>query len=261
MRATDWYPSPYDVVVGGIIRVVTINLGHGRGASSHQALLNQARIRENLDRVAAVLRSEDAHIVGLQEADAPSWWSGGFDHVEYLRQRAEYPYAFHGRHRDLAQIRAGTALLSRFPLQSTVSRGMWSGALRPVKGFVVATVEVGGVAVDVVSVHVDFATRGRRRIQLGHMATELKHRGRPVVILGDLNCGWRREPTLRELATRLDLAPFQPDADGLGTFPNPRPKRRIDWILASRGVEYRRYEVLEAPLSDHRAVVADLLIS
>ena len=112
---------------------------------------------------------------------------------------------------------------------------MWSGALRPVKGFVIATVEVGGLPVDVVSVHVDFATRGRRRIQLGHMATELKHRGRRVVILGDLNCGWRREPTLQELAVRLDLA--------------------------SRGVEYHRYEVLPTPLSDHRAVVADLLIS
>jgi len=247
--------------VGEIIRVVTLNLGHGRGTASHQALLNKARIRDNLDGIAGALRGIDAHLVGLQEADAPSWWSGGFDHVDYLRTRAEYPHVFHGRHRDLAQIRSGTALLSRLPLDEAYSQGMWSGALRPVKGFVVATVEVAGRPVDVVSVHVDFASRGRRRIQLGRMATELRRRGRPVVILGDLNCGWRREPTLKELATRLDLIAFRPEADGLATFPHARPKRRIDWILASRGVEFRRHEVLDAPLSDHRAVVADLLIS
>jgi len=247
--------------VGGTLRVLTLNVGHGRGNASHQALLGRARIRDNLDGVAAVLRREEADLVALQEADAPSWWSGSFDHVEYLSGRAEYPHSFHGRHRDVAQIRSGTALLSRLPLQETHSAGMWSGALRPVKGYVVAAVEAHGVTLDVVSVHIDFASRGRRRIQLGHMATELRHRGRPVLILGDLNCGWRREPTLRELATRLDLIAFRPEADGMATYPQARPKRRIDWILASRGVEFRRYEVLDTPLSDHRAVVADLLIS
>jgi endonuclease/exonuclease/phosphatase family metal-dependent hydrolase len=247
--------------VGGTLRVLTLNVGHGRGSASHQALLGRARIRDNLDGIAAVLRRESADLVALQEADAPSWWSGSFDHVEYLAGRAEYAHVFHGRHRDIAQIRSGTALLSRLPLKDAHSQGMWSGALRPVKGFVVAAVEVDGVPVDVVSVHVDFASRGRRRIQLGHMATELRRRRRPVLILGDLNCSWRREPTLRELATRLDLITFRPEADGMGTFPQPRPRRRIDWILASRGVEFRRYEVLDTPLSDHRAVVADLLIS
>jgi endonuclease/exonuclease/phosphatase family metal-dependent hydrolase len=203
-----------------------LNLGHGRGTASHQALLKRMRIQSNLDGIASVLRQEGPDIVGLQEADAPSWWSGGFDHVDYLAMRSEYPHRFHGRHRDIAQIRSG-----------------------------------GGVVVDVVSVHVDFASRGRRRIQLGKMATELKRRDRPVVILGDLNCSWGREPTLRELSTRLDLVAFRPDADGLATFPHGRPKRRIDWILASRGTEYKRYEVISTPLSDHRAVVADLIIS
>ncbi|MHC4452587.1 MAG: endonuclease/exonuclease/phosphatase family protein [Planctomycetota bacterium] len=247
--------------MGESLRVVTLNLGHGRGTASHQALLKRMRIQSNLDGIASVLRQEGPDIVGLQEADAPSWWSGGFDHVDYLAMRSEYPHRFHGRHRDIAQIRSGTALLSRRPLAETFSAGMWSGALRPVKGYVVAAVEVGGVVVDVVSVHVDFASRGRRRIQLGKMATELKRRDRPVVILGDLNCSWGREPTLRELSTRLDLVAFRPDADGLATFPHGRPKRRIDWILASRGTEYKRYEVISTPLSDHRAVVADLIIS
>ena len=67
--------------MGESLRVVTLNLGHGRGTASHQALLKRMRIQSNLDGIASVLRQEGPDIVGLQEADAPSWWSGGFDHV------------------------------------------------------------------------------------------------------------------------------------------------------------------------------------
>jgi len=240
---------------------MTLNLGHGRGSSSHQALLKRPRIETNLENVAAVLRDAQADVVGLQEADGPCWWSGNFDHVAYLALRGEYPHRYRGSHRTLAQIDCGTALLSRRPLSDPLSGSLWSGALRPAKGFVIAAVEFGDALVDVVSVHVDFMTQGMRRKQLGHTATELRHRGRPIILLGDLNCTWGREHTLIELATRLDLVPFEPDTRGLATFPQGRPRRRIDWILVSRGIEFTRYEVLGDRLSDHRPVLAELQIS
>jgi len=240
---------------------MTLNLGHGRGSSSHQALLKRPRIELNLEKIAAILREARADVVGLQEADGPSWWSGNFDHVEFLARRGEYPHQFRGSHRKIAQIDCGTALLSRRALSDTLSGSLWSGALRPAKGFVIAAVEFGDLVVDVVSVHVDFMTRGMRRKQLGHTATELKGRGRPIVLLGDLNCSWGREHTLLELATRLDLVPYAPESRELATFPQGRPRRRIDWILVSRGIEFMRYEVLGDRLSDHRAVFAELRIS
>ena len=237
---------------------MTLNLGHGRGTSSHQALLKRPRIESNLNAVAAMLRQTGADIVALQEADGPSWWSGGFDHVDFLAQRGEYPYRFRGGHRKIAQLDCGTALLSRHPLSDTKSGSLWSGALRPAKGYVIASVSTAAGEVDVVSTHIDFMTRTMRRKQLGAVATELHQRGRPVILLGDLNCTWTGEPTLLELATRLDLQPFEPDSRALATFPHARPRRRIDWVLVSRGIEYVRYEVLDAPLSDHRAVIAEL---
>jgi len=240
--------------------VLTLNLGHGRGSSSHQALLKRPRIESNLDAVAAALRDAQADVVGLQEADGPCWWSGSFDHVEFLGRRGEYAHHFRGAHRELAQIDCGTAILSRRPLSDSFSSSLWSGALRPAKGFVISAVEFGDRAVDVASVHVDFMTRGMRRKQLGHAATELKRRGRPMVVLGDLNCGWGREHTLLEFATRLDLVPFEPESRHLATFPQVRPRRRIDWILVSRGIRFARYEVLGRPLSDHCAVLAELEI-
>lgn len=244
--------------VGETLRVVTLNLAHGRGTGSHQALLRRRRIHENLDGVAALLRRLRADVVGLQEADGPSWWSGGFDHVDYLARRAEYPHQLRGAHRRWAQLDCGTALLSHRPLEESLSVPLWSGALRPAKGFVAGALVVGRQVVDVVSVHVDFMLRQTRRKQLGRMATHLKQRGRPVILLGDLNCDWQREPTLRELATRLDLVPHRPEAADLATFPQGRPKRRIDWILVTRGLEYDEYEVVPHDLSDHRAIVAEI---
>ena len=237
---------------------MTLNLGHGRGTASHQALLKRPRIESNLDAVASMLRQTGADVVGLQEADGPSWWSGNFDHVAYLARRGEYPFRYRGAHRRIAQLDCGTALLSRHPLSDTQSGALWSGALRPAKGFVVATVPTAAGEVDVVSVHIDFMTRAMRRKQLGRTATELHRRGRPVILLGDLNCTWRGESTLVELATRLDLLPYEPESRALATFPHGRPRRRIDWILVSRGIDYVGYEVLDAPLSDHRAVMAEL---
>jgi endonuclease/exonuclease/phosphatase family metal-dependent hydrolase len=260
MGATHW-ETEYHGGVGDTLRVMTLNLGHGRGSSSHQALLKRPRVEENLEMVAAALRRAEADVVGLQEADGPCWWSGNFDHVEFLARRGEYPHHYRGSHRRLAQIDCGTALLSRRPLNDPISGSLWSGALRPAKGFVIAAVEFGGAPVDVVSVHVDFMTRGMRRKQLGHTATRLRRRGRPIVLLGDLNCTWGREHTLIELATRLDLVPFDPGARGLATFPQSRPRRRIDWILVSRGIEFTRYEVIGEPLSDHCGVLAELKMS
>jgi len=247
--------------VGDTLRVMTLNLGHGRGSSSHQALLKRPRIKRNLEAVAGTLRQVEADVVGLQEADGPCWWSGNFDHVEYLARHGEYPHRYRGSHRKLAQIDCGTALLSRRALQDGISGSLWSGALRPAKGFVIAAVDVGGTLVDVVSVHVDFMTRGMRRKQLGQTATALRHRGRPIILLGDLNCTWGREHTLIELATRLDLVAFEPESRTMATFPQTRPRRRIDWILVSRGIEFSRYEVVGESLSDHCGVFAELNFS
>ncbi len=236
------------------VRVLTLNLGHGRGQTSHQVMLKPPAIRDNLDRIAAMLREQCPDVVGLQEADGPSWWSGNFDHVRYLADRAEFPHMYRGAHRKIAQIECGTSLLAREPLEDRFCKSLWSGALRPMKGFVVAA--MGGI--DFASVHIDFMTRTMRRKQLGRMATMLHERQRPLVILGDLNCSWTREPTLRELATRLDLAAFEPESKEHATFPASKPRRRIDWILASRSIKIEASAVVDAYLSDHRAVVADL---
>jgi len=244
------------------IRVLTLNLAHGRKTGFSQALQRRTTIRSNLDAVAALLRAWQPDVVALQEADGPSLWSGRFNHVEYLAQETELQHFFRGDHVRMLQLSYGTAVMSSHPIVETHSYRFAPSPPMPPKGFVLSSVhstQADGreLVVDVVSIHLDFARRNVRLRQCEEMVEMLEQRQRPLIIMGDFNCEWSSsEQTLRRLANKLNLHTFQPDDGSLVTFPTTR--KRIDWILCSRGFQFVHHEVLEDQLSDHRAVTAEV---
>jgi endonuclease/exonuclease/phosphatase family metal-dependent hydrolase len=70
----------------------------------------------------------------------------------------------------------------------------------------------------------------------------------PLVLLGDLNMGRRRAERITRLRTL---------ESGL-TFPSRHPIEQIDHILASDGLRSSTGGPVEMPMSDHRALVADV---
>ena len=240
------------------LRVMTLNLAHGRKDGWHQALQKRSTIRSNLDEVAEVLRREKPDVVALQEADGPSLWSGQFDHPEYVADKAGFPHVCRGVHVDGMKLSYGTALLSRLPMDDSASHTFASSPLSPSKGFVVCTVRCPGdplVEIDVVSVHLDFLRQGVRRKQVEEMIAELRGRGKPMVVMGDLNCEWEAEDApIRTLAEELGLTAYKPDAQDMDTFPSR--EKRFDWILLSSELRFVEHETVQDVVSDHLAVVA-----
>jgi hypothetical protein len=57
---------------GQSIKVMTLNLAHGRKDSINQWLVSSEQIRDNLDAIADYLKQADLDLVALQEADGPS---------------------------------------------------------------------------------------------------------------------------------------------------------------------------------------------
>lgn len=247
--------------VEGSLRVVTWNVAHGRADAFHQALLPREEVESNLGRIAEVLRTEQPDVVALQEADGPSSWSGNFDHVSRLASATDLSFSFRGDHNpfDLfgVELSSGTALVSRLPLDEPRSQAFESN-WRDTKGFVVAAVEVpgAGVTVDVVSLHLDFLNPVERREQILALTAALEGRDRPLVILGDMNCAGTAE-AFRLFEEHLDVRPYRPELDE-PTFPAGAPARRIDWVLISEELEFTGYRTLQARLSDHLGVVADI---
>lgn len=250
------------------LRLLTLNMAHGRRRARHQALLRRSTLAANLHHIAAVLRREGPDVVALQEADGPSLWSGRFDHIHALSRLAGYDHAFRGDHQRLSvswrgfgldlALEYGTALLSRLPLadpHSQAFRESW----RDTKGFVTATAELpgGGGPVGLVSVHLDFLYPSVRRRQVEQLVEHVRHRSHPLVVLGDFNCEWgRSRGALQLLSRELALQPFVGDLRP--TFPARRPVVCLDWILVSEELEFAAYRTLDDHLSDHLGVVAEV---
>ena len=240
---------------------MTLNLAHGRKDGLNQLLKSAGSIRRNLGEIATVLDDRGADIVALQEADAPSFWSGGFDHVALLAEQAGYPFYENSHQANSWFFSYGTALLSRAnlsgvmhhtfrPSPPTMNKGYTLGQLAWQPG----TAEP--VLVDIVSVHIDFSRKSVREQQSAELSETLAGRGNPIIIMGDFNSDWSAdEQVVRALAERADLHVYRPESEDLATYANTK---RYDWILISRQLEFVSFEVLPDILSDHSAVVAEI---
>jgi len=113
--------------------------------------------------------------------------------------------------------------------------------------------------VDVVSVHLDFSSEITRRQQARELIAELQGRGRPVIVMGDLNTDWHhQDSSVRLIAGELGLTAYSPAGEGLETF--PWSGKRLDWILLSDELRFRSYRVMSEVLSDHHGVVAEIVL-
>ncbi len=249
------------------LKVLTLNLAHGRANGFHQAMQSEVTIRQNLSNVAEMLRRESPTVVALQEADGPSVWSGGFDHVAFLAEQAAFPSFARAEHVRAWRLSYGTAMLSQPELDRAESHPF--DPLPPLmpKGYLLTTIswpgtdgQDSGIQIDVVSVHLDFSLSANRKRQAQQMIAELMPRSRPLIVMGDFNCDLSgRRSALVELIDGLNLKVFQPESSDLSTF--ALTGKRIDWILISPELEFASYTTLEDELSDHKAVLAELRLA
>jgi endonuclease/exonuclease/phosphatase family metal-dependent hydrolase len=101
------------------------------------------------------------------------------------------------------------------------------------------------------------AIRQRQAVEL---VAALADRKRPLVMMGDFNTEWDDDDgVLKKLVDGLDLTAHAPLQEDLATF--PKLDRRLDWILVSSEFRFVDFDVLDDPVSDHRAIVADLALT
>jgi endonuclease/exonuclease/phosphatase family metal-dependent hydrolase len=212
--------------------------------------------REDVGRVAAVLQEIDAHVVGLQEAEArPSRTSR--NQAQELARRLnleliEGPLLIegHGHY--------GNALLSRLPVR-LLRRNRFGRIGLEARGFLhVEVADPDGPVWHVIATHLDLGPRARSA-QLRVLARELALAPHPALIMGDLNewRGWTR--ALATLRGAGRLLPARP------SFPSRLPLLALDRI-AVRGARVETGPIvhrteLSRRASDHLPVWAKLKLS
>jgi endonuclease/exonuclease/phosphatase family metal-dependent hydrolase len=251
------------------MRLATFNILSGR--SPHDGDVDEGRFAE-------AVSSLDADVLALQEVDRNQPRS---KHADLTRIAAEALGA--PEHRFVAALSGtpgatwtaatgedqpdaaayGVALLSRYPVVGwevvrlppvpVRAPHLFHGQRRPEwvrdepRVGVVAEVDGPAGRLNVVTTHLSYLPWWNGR-QLRVLLRALGVLDGPLVLLGDLNMG-------RDRAERL--TGMRPLATGL-TFPADRPTGQIDHILARGNLQASSGGPVALPMSDHRALVADV---
>ncbi|WP_327240065.1 endonuclease/exonuclease/phosphatase family protein [Streptomyces sp. NBC_01318] len=242
------------------LRVATYNIHAGAGMDNVF----------DLDRQAAELRALDADVIGLQEVDVhwdtrSQWRDVAGELAERLHMRVSFApiYSLDPTTPGAPRREFGVAVLSRYRIVSAenheitrLSTQVPNPVPAPAPGFGEVVVRVKGMPVHVYVTHLDY--RGDPSVRIAQVADTRRvmaqDEGRKV-LLGDFNA----EPGAPELAPLWEeLADAEP---GAPTYPALNPVKRIDFVAVSKdGVQVRDAAVAETLASDHRPVVADLLL-
>ncbi|MGD7705224.1 endonuclease/exonuclease/phosphatase family protein [Microlunatus sp. Y2014] len=240
------------------VRVMTYNI-HA-GANAQHVFDLQPQIE--------VIRESGADIVGMQEVD--HHWSARSDWISEVEVMAEAlgMFAFFGPILDNDPINPGEprrqfgcATLSKYPFILTQDHEILRYADgRYAFGFPQVRVNVDGAHVDVFNSHLDY--RGDPFIRTGQNADMIRIASQftgQQILLGDLNAR-PAQPEMQPLWEHWDDA-WLAEGEGPGyTFNAITPDRRIDYILLKNGPQVTNIEVLDTQASDHRPLVADILL-
>ncbi|HEX2077738.1 MAG TPA: endonuclease/exonuclease/phosphatase family protein, partial [Longimicrobium sp.] len=223
--------------------------------------------RDNLPRVADLVRATGADLALLQEVDRNTRRSGPADQPAALARLTGYPVAF-GRTIGFQGGDYGIALLSRWPIRRdtliplTVAAppgGTAEG--REQRGVLLAVVDAPGGPLAVLNTHLDHTGQDVWRMQ--EIAGVLRvaatmDAGLPVLLGGDLNAR-PESPIHQELraAGFRDAWPECGSGDAM-TFPAAAPDRRIDYLYLAGETRCLEARVLASDASDHRPLLVRL---
>jgi endonuclease/exonuclease/phosphatase family metal-dependent hydrolase len=243
--------------VTSTLTVVSYNIHLGRGLDG----------RLDLDRIAAVIRAQNADLVALQEVGRH--WSAA---TEFRDQPAELgrllgmEFVF-GANLDRDPPRPGaprrqygTAILTTWPILHSenilLPRASTDNEQR---GVLVLDIDVDGAPFRLHNAHLGVSVEDRR-LQVDALLAVADTATVPHALVGDLNA----RPTAPEFAPLFarfrDAWAVAGEGDGF-TFPASAPTARIDYVLVSAEIGISAVRVPALAGSDHLPLVAELAVT
>jgi endonuclease/exonuclease/phosphatase family metal-dependent hydrolase len=210
--------------------------------------------RLDLEAIAQTIEQEQADVIALQEVSRGWVIDGSVDMAAWLSQRLNLPYVW----APTAYALWGNALFSRYPIREVHLQPMPNNAeVRPHRGFIDATLEVGGRTLNVIVTHLDHTDGAKRLPQVQALIAAWANRP-ATMLMGDLNAEpLDQEINLLRKAGLIDS--FAEAGQGNGfTYYSTRPDRRIDYVLHTVDLTASDFRVNPSTASDHRAVAVTI---
>jgi endonuclease/exonuclease/phosphatase family metal-dependent hydrolase len=265
------------------IRIATYNIAHGRGLAESNWQGGKAEERTlRLRQIADLLKDLNADIVVLNEVDFDCSWSLSANQARALAEQAGYPYWSEQRNLDFRVLnwtwRFGNAILSKYPILEAraIDLPSYSAVETIVAGqkrALLCTPEKNEKRLQVIAVHLCHRSEAIRVQSAKVIENIIASSEIPTIIAGDFNSmptGFANSTSDNVHGNAMDafdaskLVSRHPETpNGMQeelTYHATKPDRTIDWVLVPKSGKFRDYRVIASTLSDHRPVVADVLL-
>ncbi len=229
-------------------RVMTYNIHHGEGLDG----------KVDLERIAALIKREQADIVALQEVDRGVQRTGRRDVPSELAALTGMTCLF-SKNIAFQGGEYGNAVLTRFPVRQWTNTHLPMLQAGEQRGILQLSLQVQGRELVFLDTHLDHHSEAERLASAVEIQRLILQYGRrPMVLCGDMN-------TVPGTQTYQQLARNFTDAwtlSGLGngnTIPAEKPVRRIDyiWLHKAAPLSPLKVWVPQSEASDHLPVVAE----
>ncbi len=239
--------------------VYNIRYATGTGPAFHLPVPGAGYLRSSrqvLDRITQFIKSQDADVVGLVEVDTGSVRTGMVNQADYIARSIghystyECKYGASSINQLMPIVRKqGNAFLAAPRVTGERFHYFDTGIKR-----LIIELELDDVAIFLV--HLSLKYR-HRHYQMRYLYELIRKSVKPVVVAGDFNTFWgEHEIYLFMQASGLRSA----NTEGKPSYPSRNPRRELDFILYSDGIEITNFSVPQVQFSDHLPLVCDLRV-
>ena len=243
------------------MRFVLYNIRYatGTGPAFHLPVPGAGYLRSNrrvLEQITEFIKSLDPDIVGLVEVDTGSIRSGLVNQADviadslghYSTYQCKYGAASLNNLMPIVRKQAN-AFLAAPRIEGERFHYFESGIKK-----LIIELELEEVAVFLVHLSLKFR---HRHDQLRHLHELVKRSSKPVIVAGDFNTFWGdHEIFLFMEASGLKSA----NQLKLPSYPSRSPRKELDFILYSGGIEITHFEIPAVRFSDHLPLICDFRI-
>ena len=231
-------------------RVMTYNIQHGEGLDR----------KVDLQRIADLIKREQADIVALQEVDKGVQRTARRDLPAEFAALTGMTYVFSNIF-NYQGGEYGNAVLTRFPIKRCTNTHYKMPRPGEQRGILQLTLDVHGRDLVFMDTHVDYHGDDAERLMNVTEMMDLiqQYRGRPMILCGDFN-DTPGSRTYKKVAEQFnDTWASVGAGEGL-TIPADKPNKRIDYIWISKGAPITPLKIWvpQSEASDHLPVVGEL---
>ena len=236
------------------MRLLLYNIRYGTGGKVRRLPISGylGRTHRNLEELIGFIKPLDPDIVGLIEVDAGSYRSRQRNQAGLIAEALGHYHCYRSKYisRVAGRIpimnKQGNAFITRDTIQNETFHYFDHGLKR-----LVIELELENMVIYLVHLALKFR---QRHHQLGELYDLVKDTAKPYIVAGDFNALWGpKEMDLFQAATGLTNA----NSAGYPTFPSWAPKRQLDFVLYSEGIQPRGLQVPAVTFSDHLPMVFD----